>query len=281
MSMKDRKQENPERPPRMGPRPLPLYLTTAMLNWSGSRLASESLKSGLPLLKPGVETPFRDLERQLKDDAQEMLGNGASEARTWNAFIAAVDKAILERSQDLLDAILMYRRHHYVRETEPAPLAWQSGSTRLLDYGTRNVCGLPVLVVPSLINRYYILDLRSGHSFLRTLESLGFRPFVVDWGCPGPDEARFTLTDYIAGRLDQALDAVRAITGQAPVVLGYCMGGLLALALAVRRQPDIRALGLLATPWDFSAGAPPVVAFLPAHEAVPAVSLRKRAAYWN
>ena len=263
MSMKDRKQETPERPPRLGPRPLPLYLTTAMLNWSGSRLASESLKSGLPFLKPGVETLLRDLERQLKGDAREIPGDGASEAKTWNAFIAAVDKAILERSQELLDAILMYRRHYYVRKTETAPLAWQSGSTRLLDYGTRHLRGLPILVVPSLINRYYILDLRSGHSFLRTLESFGFRPFVVDWDRPGPDEARFTLTDYVAGRLDQALDAVRAITGRAPVVLGYCMGGLLALALAARRQSDIRALGLLATPWDFSAGALPVAALVP------------------
>ena len=277
MSMTDPKPENPERPPRLGPRPLPLYLTTAMLNWSGSRLASESLRSGLPLLNPGLATLQRDLERQLRDSAGETAGSDAPDAsasgpgasasgiekETWNAFVAAVDQAILERSQDLLDAVLMYRRHPYVRETEPAPVAWRSGSTALLDYGTRNLDGPPVLVVPSLINRYYILDLRPGRSLLRYLESLGFRPFVVDWDRPGPGETRFSLTDYVAGRLDQALDAVRAITGKPPVVLGYCMGGLLALALATRRQADIRALGLLATPWDFSAGAPPVAAFLP------------------
>ena len=277
MSMTDPKPKHPERPPRLGPRPLPLYLTTAMLNWSGSRLASESLRSGLPPLNPALETLQRDLERQLKDTAGETAGNGASDAsgggpeasadgmekETWNAFVSAVDQAILERSQDLLDAVLIYRRHPYVRETEPAPVAWRAGSTALLDYGTRNLDGQPVLVIPSLINRYYILDLRSDQSFLRYLEGCGFRPFVVDWDAPGPGEARFTLTDYVAGRLDQVLDAVRAITGKPPVVLGYCMGGLLALALATRRQADIRALGLLATPWDFTAGAPPVAALLP------------------
>lgn len=270
MSMTDPKPKHPERPARLGPRPLPLYLTTAMLNWSGSRLASESLRSGLPPLNPGLETIQRDLEQQLKDSAAETAGNGdpdasggRAEKETWNAFVAAVDQAILERSQDLLDAVLIYRRHPYVRETEPAPVAWRVGSTALLDYGTRNLDGPPILIVPSLINRYYILDLRSDRSLLRYLESRGFRPFVVDWDRPGPGEARFTMTDYIAGRLEQALDAVRSITGQPPVVLGYCMGGLLALALATRRQVDIRALGLLATPWNFSADAPPIAAFLP------------------
>src|SRR5690606_22536609 len=38
-----------------------------------------------------------------------------------------------------------------------------------------------------------------------------------------------------------------------PLVLGYCMGGLLALGLALARQSDLSALVLLATPWDFHA----------------------------
>jgi len=36
-------------------------------------------------------------------------------------------------------------------------------------------------------------------------------------------------------------------------VVGYCMGGLLALALALRRQEGLGCLALLATPWDFHA----------------------------
>ncbi len=39
-------------------------------------------------------------------------------------------------------------------------------------------------------------------------------------------------------------------------ILGYCMGGLLAMALAVRRQTDIDRLALLAAPWDFHAPNP-------------------------
>ncbi|MFC7692916.1 alpha/beta fold hydrolase [Paeniroseomonas aquatica] len=92
------------------------------------------------------------------------------------------------------------------------------------------------------------------------------RPLLLDWGEPGPLERGFGLTDYVAGRLERALAAVPG-----PVVLvGYCMGGLLALAAAQRRPDRVRALALLATPWDFwaadAAQAQAVGALLPALE---------------
>jgi polyhydroxyalkanoate synthase subunit PhaC len=52
-------------------------------------------------------------------------------------------------------------------------------------------------------------------------------------------------------------------TGEPPQVLGYCMGGLLALALAQRRRRDVAALALMAVPWDFAADAAPAAALLP------------------
>jgi polyhydroxyalkanoate synthase len=110
-----------------------------------------------------------------------------------------------------------------------------------------------VLVVPSLINRYYVLDILPEHSFLRHLAAQGLRPVVVDWGAPGIRERHFDLTDYIAGRLETAFAAATRFAGAPIGVIGYCMGGLLALALALRRQPEIACLALLATPWDFHA----------------------------
>jgi polyhydroxyalkanoate synthase len=154
--------------------------------------------------------------------------------------------------QDLAAGIKAYRGHPYHRGVaEPATL-WRDGTTRLLDY--RPDGGQPVLFVPSLINRAYILDLSAECSLLRWLAAeTDLRPLLVDWDAPGEVEREFTLTDYIAGRLDAAFDAALAESpAGAPIaVAGYCMGGLLALALAIRRQDQVSRLALLATPWDF------------------------------
>ena len=165
-----------------------------------------------------------------------------------------MDRALVRRMDALVRGILAYRRHGYRRKLADPPVLWQQGTTRLLDYGDAGG-GAPVLVVPSLINRAYILDLEADCSLMRWLAGKGFRPILVDWDRPGPEERGFTLTDYVAGRLEGALDAVLAETGQAPLLVGYCMGGLLALALAERRRASLSGLALLATPWDFHADA--------------------------
>lgn len=256
--------------PRLGPRPLPLALTTAMLTWTGSRLASANLKSGSPPWSRELADSAAALENRIREFVARADGAAAGETEAgddeaaWRRFLSAVDAAIVERANELIAGILAYRRHPYRRDVAAAPVAWRAGGSALLDYGAARREAPPLLVVPSLINRYYVLDLKPGRSLLRYLEGRGFRPFVIDWGRPGEAESRYGLTDYVAGRLEGALDAVRAITGRAPAIVGYCMGGLLALALAQRRQDDVAGLALLATPWDFAADAPPVVGLLPA-----------------
>jgi pimeloyl-ACP methyl ester carboxylesterase len=162
------------------------------------------------------------------------------------AFARAVLRRLLTEDRALLAGIAAYRRHPHRRDLADPPAIWAEGSARLLDYGGR---GRPVLFVPSLVNRAHLLDLMPGASLLRFLAAGGVRPLLLDWGWPEAVERRFTLTDHVAGRLERALGAVRG-----PVALvGYCMGGLLALAAALRRPEKVAALGLLATPWDFHA----------------------------
>ncbi|MEE8444709.1 MAG: alpha/beta fold hydrolase [Alphaproteobacteria bacterium] len=157
----------------------------------------------------------------------------------------------LRRLDRLLSGIERYRRHPWRRDLGDAPAVWSEGSTSLRDYGG---IGPPVLFIPSLINRAYILDLSQRHSLLRWLAGQGVNPWLVDWGYPGQDERGFGLEEYVAGRLARTLDAVVELTGQRPVLAGYCMGGLLALALARLRREQVGGLVLLATPWDFHAG---------------------------
>ena len=152
-----------------------------------------------------------------------------------------------------LAGLQAYWRHPYRRCLAEPPTLWSAGSTRLLDYGPPG--GVPLLTVPSLINRAYILDLAPGRSLLRHLAGQDLRPLLVDWGAPGPRERRMTLDGYVMERLTAALAAARRAGGRPPLLLGYCMGGLLATALAARRPGEIAGLALLATPWDFHAGA--------------------------
>ena len=179
---------------------------------------------------------------------------------------AAFDQA-LRVDRALIAGIAAYRADPYVREMRDPPAVWEESETRLLDYGGS---GPAVGFVPSLINRAYILDLMEGGSMLRWLAGQGAHPYLLDWGWPGEVEREFSLTDYIAGRLERALAAI-----EGPVVLaGYCMGGLLALAAALRQPGKVSALALLATPWDFHAADPGIARRVA--EALPAMEVVMR-----
>ncbi len=228
-------------PPRQGPRPLPLHLGWVWLSSMTSGLALASLNNGSLNWKPAL----------------------ASRASQWSAAAAglapeaiahALEQAGRQRLGRFLTGVLAYRRHPYRRDLPEVPTLWQSGPIRLLDYGGDLPVSAPVLLlVPSLINRAYILDLAEHRSLCRWLATAGVRVLLVDWGTPGTIECGFDLTDVICGPLEAALDAALDRYGGPIGLGGYCMGGLLALGLASRRARDIAHAVMLATPYDFHA----------------------------
>lgn len=220
---------------RQGPRPLLLHLNLAMmrsalsynasLNWSAAWQSSSA--AAMRTRAAGEEEKFAD----------------------------AVAAELREQDAALIRGIAAYRRHPWRRTLRDPPVIWTEGASRLLDYSGRDA-GLPVLFVPSLVNRAYVLDLREGGSMMRWLAEQGVRPLLLDWGWPGEVERGFTLTDYVVGRLERALVTAAAAAGRPVALAGYCMGGTLAVASALRQPDLIRALILLAPPWDFHADAP-------------------------
>jgi polyhydroxyalkanoate synthase len=226
---------------RLLPRPLPAHLASATLLWLSSRAALTTSPAGWMRWN----APIADA--RLAALAEEIARHGAE------PVAAALDREIGRRAAAFLAGIEAYRRHPYRRPAARVPVRWRKGAARLLNFGRQDAAPV-VLIVPSLINRWYILDLLRERSFVRALAAAGLRPLVLDWGMPGPAERGFTLADYITGPLGEALGAAVAANGGRPVaLLGYCMGGLLALAAALARPADIAALALLATPWDFHA----------------------------
>jgi polyhydroxyalkanoate synthase len=248
---------------RRGPRPLLLHLVMGASRGlaamtAASATAWPSSSDAWPISKGG-RAEMRRILRALAE------GGHAPEA-----FRGAVLRRLLRADRALIAGIAAYRRHPWRRDAPDPPAVWAEGGSRLLDYGRPGSTGPVVVVVPSLVNRAQVLDLLPGRSLMEFLAAQGTRPMLLDWGWPEEAERGFTLTDYIAGRLERALMALR---GPA-VLVGYCMGGLLALAAALRRPDRVSALGLVATPWDFhpdpeaTARAKAAAALLPGLEPV-------------
>ncbi len=169
-------------------------------------------------------------------------------------FAMALDRSIQKRFSLFQRGIERYQQHSYRRGIADNPSIWSRGSASLRKYGGENN-GYPVFVIPSLVNRYYILDLMDENSFLGWLSGEGWQPFVMDWGEPGEAEKGFGLEDYICEYLKGALSEIKAKTGLPPIVIGYCMGGTLSVALANISEGDIHSLVLMASPWDFHSGS--------------------------
>lgn len=158
------------------------------------------------------------------------------------------------RQEDFLQGIKLYKDFEIKRDLKDPPVIWAMGAARILDYSQTTDHDAPiVLVVPSLINRAYVLDLTEKASFLRHMAQQGIRPFLLDWGELSLAEREFTIEDYITHYLLPAFDHVSAFTRRPVSLLGYCMGGMLSMAACIHR-PQVDKLVLLAAPWDFHAG---------------------------
>ena len=235
---------------RRGPRPLPLHLllagwraqlALAMVPPHSSRSSCDAWQSWSGAWPVSART---------RREALRLLGDLDASGSSADELRAAVARRLLDLDSGLIGGLAAYRRQPPPPDRPGHPVLWQEGASRLLDHGSPESTGPTVLFVPSLVNRAWVLDLMPGYSILAWLAEQGARPLLLDWGYPGDVERGMDLTGLVAGRLERALAAAPG-----PVILaGYCMGGLLALAAAMRRPDRVRALALLATPWDFHAG---------------------------
>lgn len=112
---------------------------------------------------------------------------------------------------------------------------------------------LPLLLVPSLVNKSDILDLLPGESMAQWLVAQGHDVFMIDWGEANPGQRTFNLDYYIDHYIDRVIRRVCKIT-HAPRIhtLGYCLGGtLLTLYLASRQDAPVATFTAMTTPVNF------------------------------
>jgi poly[(R)-3-hydroxyalkanoate] polymerase subunit PhaC len=97
---------------------------------------------------------------------------------------------------------------------------------------TDKVGAVPLLIVPPMINKFYVMDLAPGRSLVEYLVREGIQVFMVSWRNPEPQHRDWGFDTYGQGILD-ALDAVERITGgDRTVLFGACSGGIAAAMTA-------------------------------------------------
>jgi polyhydroxyalkanoate synthase len=139
--------------------------------------------------------------------------------------------------------------------TTPSDVIHRENKWRLLRY--RPAAGgpkfqTPVLLVPSLINRHYVMDLLPGKSLAEDLVKAGHDVYCLDWGTPGDEDRHLTFDDVCDRYLGRAIRKVASRSPRGKThVLGYCLGGTLATIHAAVHQEHVASLLVLAAPVGF------------------------------
>ncbi|HEY5945334.1 MAG TPA: alpha/beta fold hydrolase [Kofleriaceae bacterium] len=136
----------------------------------------------------------------------------------------------------------------------PRDIFTLEGGAKLYRFGSGKTTGKPFLLIPSMINRWYVLDLRVGASVVEALVGAGFDVWCLDWGIPEAED-RYLDWEAVVARLGRAVRRVKRESGADKIgVLGYCMGGTLTTIYVSQHPDDFAALVTLAAPIDFERG---------------------------
>ncbi|MCB1562093.1 MAG: alpha/beta fold hydrolase [Alphaproteobacteria bacterium] len=161
----------------------------------------------------------------------------------------------------MMKGVQAYRAHPYERVPGDTEILWQEGSVKLLALQEADVArdtkkDVPViLLIPSLINRAFIFDLKKERSFLRWLNGQGAKAYLLDWGELSEDQDLHCVEDVIEKYLLAATRYLAEKEGRPVHALGYCLGGTLLVGAAAHTPSLFSSLTLLAAPWDFHAGS--------------------------
>src|SRR5450755_782061 len=141
----------------------------------------------------------------------------------------------------------------------PGKVVFRNELMELIQYApqTAKVRAIPMLASPPWINKYYIMDLAPGRSFIEWAVRHERTVFAISYRNPDASMRGVTLDDYLIHGPREALDVIGAITGAPKVdITGLCLGGaltgMLAAYLARTGDDRIGSITLLNTMLDYS-----------------------------
>lgn len=141
----------------------------------------------------------------------------------------------------------------------PGNVIFRNRLMELIQYSpaTETVYAEPVLIAPSWIMKYYILDLSPHNSLIKYLVDHGHTVFMISWKNPGETDCDLGMDDYVTLGIMAAVNTVATLLPDRLIhAVGYCMGGtLMTIAAAVMESESynrLRSMTLLTTQIDFT-----------------------------
>ena len=147
-----------------------------------------------------------------------------------------------ELAREALAGLRKYEAAPREEPPAPKPEVARAGGACLRDYGGS---GPAAVLVPSLINPPRILDLDEQVSLAANIAQMGRRAMLLDWGKAGQ---RAALT--VAGHVEELLLPLLRNIGEPAALVGYCLGGTMAIAAA--NLVECERVATLAAPWNFA-----------------------------
>jgi polyhydroxyalkanoate synthase len=118
--------------------------------------------------------------------------------------------------------------------TTKGAVVLQTSAFELIQYApqTPTVRSIPLLMVPPVINKYYIMDIAPGRSMIDYFVQQGQQVFAISWRNPQARHRDWGFDAYGAA-IVEALDAAQKIAGTDRAhLLATCSGGILAAMVA-------------------------------------------------
>jgi polyhydroxyalkanoate synthase len=145
----------------------------------------------------------------------------------------------------------------------PGKVVYRNRLFELIQYApqTETVHAVPLLCSPPFINKFYIMDLAPGRSFVEWAVKNGHTTFCMSYRNPDLSLRDVGFGDYLLEGPVEALRVVKEITGAPKVdVAALCVGGTLATMmaayLAAIGDRSLNSLTLMNTLVDFSEPGP-------------------------
>ncbi len=116
----------------------------------------------------------------------------------------------------------------------PGAVVLRTEMFELIQYqpAKEHVYRYPLLIVPPMINKYYLIDLAPGRSMVEYLVNEGHQVYAISWRNPDARHSDWDLDSY-GQAIIEAMDAARAVSGAAMVsVCALCSGGIVSSMVA-------------------------------------------------